>query len=209
MRFGFSSNEGIDILVSVGFYWLGLMLALIVREFGRAAAAQVVGDRVPAMAGRLRVGKHLFDPIGSFVFPLFAAFTGALSYAWSPPLNYDLARPGPVAKPIVSALGGSGANLVLAILLARGITPTSVEAAGVINAFVLASVTMAIMNLLPVPHLDGGRILAAALPPDRRARFLRLERWSIGIVFLIAVIDRWFTNWPFGWIVGRVFRWVF
>lgn len=193
MRSGFSSNEGLDIVITAVVYLGTLVIALYFREVARSRVAAATGDPIPRMAGRSSPTlRSLADPLGTVFFPLFTAVTGATSYAWAKPLSYDIGHPGERRPVLVGALAGPVTNLVLATLAARVLAPMtqSVLAARVLGLFILANLTMAVMHLLPIPPLDGSRILATFLSPQGRASFQRLEPWGIAILFLIAFLGR-------------------
>lgn len=208
MRWGFTANDGLDIVITAAVYLGALLIALLIREFARARVGQAVGDHVPRMAGRLSpTVRGIVDPLGSIFFPVFAAVSGAISYAWATPLSYELGKPGPKRQVILSSLAGPAANLVVAALAARLLSPItqSVLAARLLGLFLLANVTMAVMHLLPIPPLDGSRILAVFLGPSGRARLERLESWGIAILFLLAFLGRGFLrNEPFQSIISAV-----
>ncbi len=210
MRAGFSSNGGLDVVITAGVYLGTLLIALFIREFARARVGQAVGDHVPRMAGRLNpTVKSVVDPLGSVFFPLFAAVSNATSYAWAKPLSYDLGRPGPRRQVVLSSLAGPAANLLMAAIAARFLAPItqSVLAARFLGLFLLANLTMAVMHLLPIPPLDGSRILATFLSPSGRARFERFEPWGIATLFLLAFLGRGLlNNEPFESIITFVGR---
>ena len=206
MRWGFSSNAGIDVVVTALAYLGAVLLSLMIREYARARVGNVVGDRTPRMAGRMNPDRSIFDPLGSIMFPIFTAVTGAVSYGWTVPLSYDLVNPGPVRRTVISAVSGSGANLLVALAAARILSPLtqSIFAARLLGIFVTANVTVAVMHLLPVPPLDGARIVSAFLSPQARASYLRIEPYGIAIMFGIAFISRWVGNQPFDSIIDSV-----
>ena len=206
MRVGFSSNAGIDVVVTALVYTGALLVALLIREAARARIGGSFGDRVPALAGRASPGREIFDPVGSYFFPLFMAAIGAISYGWATPLSYDHGNSGPPRRLFVSALSGPGSNLLVAALAARFLSPLtqSILAARLLGLFVLANVTMAIMHLMPVPHLDGGRILMSFLTPQARASYLRIEPWSVGSLFGVGLLSSYVDNWPFTSIIRAV-----
>ena len=208
MRFGFSTNSGIDVVITALVYTAAALVALLIREVARAGVGNQVGDRVPRLAGRSHPGREIFDPLGSVFFPLFMAAIGAISYAWAVPLSYDFSNLGSTRRVLMSALSGSVANLVTAAAAARLLSPLtqSVLAGRLLGAFVLANVAMAVMHLLPVPHLDGGRIVAVLLSPPARATFLRVEPWGIGIVLGLGLLVRYIDNWPFRSIISTLRR---
>ena len=210
MQSGFVSNSGLDVVLTAAAYLVLVSLALIIREFFRARVGEAVGDRVPRLAGRLKPSfRNMYDPLGSIFFPMFAAVTGATAYSWATPLSYDIGNPGSRRPVVVSSVAGSLANLTAALLAARLVSPLieSALATRVLVLFVVANVSMAVMHMLPVPPLDGSRIVAAFLSPQARAAYQRIEPWGIAILFGIAFVFRaLFSNQPFDSIISALLR---
>jgi len=200
----FVSNTGLDLVLRSLVLGAGLIGALAIREYARAVAGRAVGDKTPVLAGRLRPDRRMIDPLGSVVFPLLASVSGAIAYAWAIPISYDVGHPGPRRRVLASGLAGSAANIVVAAVLVRVVPTSGSLTANIGGLFITANLSMAVMHLIPIPHLDGGRILATFLSPSGRARLVRLEPWSIGIAFGLMFFSRWIGNQPF---IGLI-RWI-
>ena len=210
MRIGFVTNRGLDIVLTVAVYLLAVSVALVIREVARARVGDAVGDRVPRLAGRKSPSfRSLYDPLGSIFFPVFTAASGATAYSWATPLPYDMSDPGSRRPVVVASLAGSIANLLTAVLALRLVVPliSSAFAGRVVVLFILANVTMAVMHLLPIPPLDGSRIIAVFLSPQARASYQRIEPWGIAILFGMAFLLRALaSNEPFASIIGALTR---
>ena len=96
----------------------------------------------------------------------------------------------------------------IAFLVAQVLSPItfSSTAGRVLGLFVTANVAMAVMHLLPIPPLDGARILSSLLSPSARARFVRFEPYGIAVLFGLAFLGRYWNNWPYGQIISALRR---
>ena len=185
-----------------------LLLAITVREVAAGYAARALGDLTGTEAGRLSLNplRHA-DPIGTLIFPglLMAGQMATLGrvdavFGWPKRMPVDITRlhRSPAGNPLyglalVSAAGPLG-NLALAWLVALAAHPVGLLAgtlsadsmAWVYQAMLLVirtSLLIGVLNLLPIPPLDGGYIAAALLPRELALPLLHLERWG-GLILL-------------------------
>lgn len=182
-------------------YVVCLVLATAVHEFAHAYTADRLGDPTPSRDGRVTLNPIVHaDPIGTIGLPLFAGLTGAPLFGWGRPVmttpNYYTRRISMRAgMALVSAMGPLS-NLLQAVaaaglgfgLNAAGITPaTHSSVFGVLGVFLLLNVTLAVLNILPVHPLDGGKVLAWLLP----ARFSHIDdllsRWGWAILLALML----------------------
>ena len=161
-----------------------LLVALVFHEYAHARVAYALGDPTPRYQGRLTLNPlaHL-DPIGLIMLWIFR-------FGWARPVQVN---PQNFANPrrgmLLVGLAGPLANVVLAFLslvvLRLPIVPGGV-ALSLLELFLTYNLVLAVFNLIPVPPLDGSRVLAGLLP-DRAARvFDQLE--NKGWVILIVLI---------------------
>ena len=165
----------------------GLIMALALHEYAHARAAVAMGDFTPRMMGRLTVNPlaHI-DPIG-FAMLLIARFGWAKPVVINPH-NFRDRKKGE----ILVALAGPAMNFLLAFLglgvmlfLTRKMhMEMSYGLRAVLWLIVVYNINFGVFNLIPIPPLDGSRILAAILPYEMRYRFASLERYSM-IIFII------------------------
>lgn len=139
-----------------------LLIAITVHEFAHAWAADRLGDPTPQLQGRLSLNplKHL-DPVGTLMLLFFR-------FGWGKPVEFDpynLRRPRRDAALI--SLAGPAVNLILAAVLSLGLkfSPPSLFSL-FLYPVILININLAIFNLLPVPPLDGAKILYGFLPRD-------------------------------------------
>ena len=167
-----------------------ILFALTIHELAHGWVAWRLGDPTAKMQGRLTLNplKHL-DPIGTIALFLFR-------FGWAKPVPID---PTYFRKPnrdmALSALAGPAANLltaavaglILRVLMLFGIGANAFPFL-LIQYFVLFNLILCFFNLIPIPPLDGSRLVYYFLPADLAARYAQLERYGfmilIGVIFL-------------------------
>lgn len=185
-----------------------LIMSVVVHETSHGHVANVLGDPTARLAGRLSLNpiKHL-DPIGSFLVPIVLAISGNPVFGWAKPVPfnpYNL-RAGKWGPALVAAAGPLS-NLLVAILfgvitrIAIGLDIASPTFTMLTNYIVGINILLAVVNLIPIPPIDGSKILFALLPP----RFSEIEEFfnRYGIFVVIGIL---FVGWRFiGPVVGSV-----
>ena len=178
-------------------YMLGsLFVGLAVREYVRARAASALGDPTPRLWGRITFNpKVWFDPFGTgFIAAMVAllwsvqAFMMPAAYAKPAPIDVNYLRRHPRDVVLVS-LAGPVASLALALvagLVVRAGLGGEVGLAVVTFAF--TNVSLFVFHLLPIPGLDGGRLLALLLPPHAREVFRNADRYLALIVLVVLFL---------------------
>ncbi len=187
-----------------------LIFSIVIHEVSHGYMAESLGDPTARYAGRLTLNplKHI-DPFGSVILPLLTFFTGGVIFGWAKPVPfnpYNL-RNGRKGEAMV-AFAGPLSNLAIAgffsliIRLNGTFFVLSQKPLDLLRLVVLINLVLPIFNLIPIPPLDGSRILFFFLP----ARFERLraflERYSL---FLLLIIILFLWNYV-AVIVGLVFR---
>ena len=174
-----------------------LLLALTVHEFAHGYIAYRLGDPTAKSLGRLTLNplKHL-DPIGTIAFFF-------IKFGWAKPVPVNPAYfKNPKKDMLWVALAGPATNLGLAIISAivtkliwalASILPYSTTAEAILvplNAMLIASVwinlVLCIFNFLPIPPLDGSRILTGLLPDDLARSYLQVEKYGFIIILVLA-----------------------
>lgn len=171
-----------------------LIVSLSVHEAAHAWTADRLGDPTARLLGRLTLNPvaHI-DPIGTILFPLVAIVSGFPLIGWAKPVpvNWHHLR-SPRRDFAVVALAGPVSNLLLAaagIVLFRTLDSAGAlgdTAYGTLFVFVYLNVFLAAFNMLPVPPLDGGNVLAG-LVPESAARMIDRAR-PFGILVLYALM---------------------
>ena len=187
------------IVLSIGFLLISLLVGFSLHEAGHAYAATHLGDDTARSQGRLTINPipHL-DLFGSVLLPgiLIAAQWPSIA-AGNPPLIFAAAKPVPVnpmnfKRPLADfafvAAAGPMVNIFLAVLGALALNFVSVGTLMLqfLNTFIYINLVLAFFNLLPVPPLDGSKIVAAFLPRPLAWRLVSLDR--IGFLLIIGLI---------------------
>jgi Zn-dependent protease len=175
-----------------------LLFSVIVHEVMHGLVAEKLGDDTARDAGRITLNPipHI-DPFGSILLPAILLFVGSpviLGAAKPVPVNFENLRPRKLGMALVS-IAGPGSNFILAILLALPITFGLIT--GVMRDIWMQAVIMNLVlgtfNLLPIPPLDGSKILASMLPDSIMYRILDMERFGFLLVLaflLFGVLDK-------------------
>jgi Zn-dependent protease len=185
-----------EALIQKGLYLILLVLSLSVHEFAHAWSAWHLGDDTAARAGRLTLNPLVhMDPIGTFLLPLLG-----IPFGWARPVPVDPRRfrrgVNMYVGMALTAVAGPAANVVLAVLSGGAMLTLSRFAPGLVDfgtvgrQFLLSlvglNVGLALFNLLPVPPLDGSRIVDGFIPYGLRPaweRFLSLAPFLLLAVF--------------------------
>ncbi len=189
-----------DTFVLVGVVFV-VVLALTVHESAHAMVADWFGDPTARMLGRVTLNPlpHI-DPFGTIILPAMLWIMGSpvlLGGAKPVPVNLANFRR-PWRDNAVVAFAGPASNLLqaffwsglLSVLLHTGIWNVESNGIPVLQAGILANVILFIFNLMPIPPLDGSRIVASLLSPQARHRYLSLEPFGILIVLMLI----WFVE---------------
>lgn len=175
---------------------LPVVLAITVHEAAHGYVARWFGDPTADRAGRISLNplRHI-DPVGTLLIPGLTLLLGGFWFGWAKPVPVDFRRLGdPKRDMLWVAAAGPGANLLMAlgwalllksalVLPDHGYTLAMEEMARI---GIGVNVALMVLNLLPLPPLDGGRIVVSLLPDSPAAKFARIEPY--GFVILLALI---------------------
>lgn len=165
-----------------------LVVSISIHEFGHAVIDELQGDPTARNAGRLTLNPmaHL-DPLGAVMLVL-------VGFGWGKPVpinpaamrsrRYGSALVG-AAGPITNVLLSFAAALV-ARFASINIFSGSV-AAQVVQEFIYINIILALLNLLPIPPLDGSRIVGSVLPPDKQRFIYFMDQWGFVVLLLLAL----------------------
>jgi len=201
-----------DTISTAGLYIVPLLLGVILHEIAHGWTAEKLGDPTARLSGRITLNPLVHvDPVGTVILPLILVVTNApFLFGWAKPVpvRFDLLRGGRRAGAWV-ALSGPLTNLTLAFgasLLYRLILLAFQSGwiqGGSLSSWVLVPVfrmteiaivfnlVLMVVNLLPVPPLDGGRVMVGLLPEGPAYALSRLEPYGMLIVLLLIATGAW------------------
>lgn len=198
------------------FGFIIFIYSIILHEIAHGLAAERLGDPTARLSGRLTLNPipHI-DPFMSILVPLFLAFSGF-------PIIIGAAKPVPIDPYNLRSLrkdmgliglAGPATNLVLAILFAltARIAPASFGLTQLLANACLLNLVLAIFNLIPLPPLDGGRVMIAILPQQYAKVLASLENFGTLIVLFLLLFPNPLFSLP-GIIFGSasaIFRLIF
>lgn len=197
---------GLDGIQLIAVAALPILFAITLHEVAHGWAAKLRGDRTAEMLGRLTLNpiKHI-DPVGTLLVPAVAMLMFGFFFGWAKPVPVTVQnlKRGNKDMAFVAA-AGPVSNLLqaffwLAMFVLGRIVAEQVSAeagyfliyAGI--AGVLVNVVLAVLNLLPIPPLDGGRVVSALLPGPLSYKYDRIEPYGIWIVvglMLLGVLGK-------------------
>ncbi len=192
-------------------YALPVLFAITVHEAAHGYVAKRFGDSTAYMLGRMTLNplKHI-DPIGTIAMPLLLLFTTAalpggpfvLGYAKPVPVNFGNLRH-PKRDMVWVALAGPVSNYIQAV--AWTLLLIGLFSAGVTEEFflrmaqagIVVNLVIAVFNMLPIPPLDGGRVLVGLLPRGPAYQLSRVEPFGFFIVLallIFGVLGAWWIS---------------
>lgn len=186
------------------FIILILLFSVVIHEVAHGYMAEQLGDNTARLAGRLTLNplKHL-DPVGSFLVPGILALAGGVIFGWAKPVPYNPNNLRNMRRDeALVAAAGPLSNIAIAVAFALLFrfgfaVPLFLPIIGV-------NLALAVFNLLPIPPLDGSKVLFALLP--RRQSFLQfqnaLERQGFLILLLVIFLGLRFV----GYVIYILYR---
>ena len=190
-------NPSIDLL-SIVIPLAIVLIALTIHEAAHAWTADKLGDPTARLLGRVSLNPIVhIDPIGTLLLPLLAAFSGLPIIGWAKPVPVNTSRlQHPQRDFAIIAAAGPISNLLQAVIAAivlrilwpeQGISPVTGESAllPILFLVIRINVLLALFNLIPVPPLDGGNVLAGLLPPETAQVFVRMAPFGFLIPYAL------------------------
>ena len=187
-----------NLIQTVLIYALPVLFAITIHEAAHGYVARYFGDNTAYMMGRVTLNplKHI-DPVGTIAVPLGLlvlsklAGGGGFLFGWAKPVpvNFGNLRH-PKNDMFWVAAAGPGANLFMALMWALALKFAGpLDHPGFFAAMaiqgVIINVVLMVLNLMPIPPLDGGRIMVSVLPDALAYRFAQLERFGFVVVILL------------------------
>jgi Zn-dependent protease len=198
-------------LKNVSIWVIPVLIAITLHEVAHGWMARYFGDRTAELLGRLSLNplRHI-DPIGTVLVPGLMLAVGGPVFGWAKPVpTATSVLRNPRRAMIFVALAGPAANILMAaiwcavlgaIIRVKGNVTLDYWIAEMAQAGIWVNVVLAVFNLLPIPPLDGGRVLAALLPPRLGARLEKIE--PVGLVLVLGLS----AFGMFGWLFDPAYR---
>lgn len=192
-----------DIIQGIAIYALPVIFAITLHEAAHGYVARHFGDLTAEKAGRISLNplRHI-DPFGTILLPLMMFLTSklvmgnGLLFGWAKPVpvNFNQLRQ-PKKNMLWVAAAGPGANLLMAFFWAAVIkfgisAPDGIYAKPMILmgiAGIEINVILMVLNLLPLPPLDGGRIAVSLLPSRLAWKFAQIEPYGFVILLVLLI----------------------
>lgn len=199
--------DGLDIekfLLNASIWALPVLLAITLHEAAHGWAAAKLGDPTARLMGRVTLNPFAHvDMVGTVLIPLGLLLINApFLFGYAKPVPVNFSRLGnPRRDMALVALAGPASNILLAVIgaLAFHLVPVlpdfaSTWGAEMLQRLIWLNLILAVFNMLPIPPLDGGRILVSVLPDWAAWKVARLERAGlfivIGLLFLLPYLGR-------------------
>ena len=188
-----------ELVQTLAVWALPVLFAVTLHEVAHGWAARALGDTTAAMMGRLSLNplKHV-DPVGTIIVPLvFMLMPGNFLFGWAKPVPVSMKNlKNPRRDMALVAAAGPLANLAMA--LAWGLLFKLALAQGAeegvwlgVRAMAIAGITINLvlmaLNLLPIPPLDGAKVLSGVLSPALSSQFSRIEPYGLFIIVGLMV----------------------
>lgn len=185
-----------QLLEAVTIWSIPILFAITLHEAAHGWVANKLGDPTARMLGRITLNpiKHI-DPIGTILVPLILLALGGFIFGWAKPVPVDARNfKKPVQHMAYVAAAGPASNLIMAFfwlfiiaiaVYGLGDTWIAKPLAMMGQAGIIINLVLMALNLLPIPPLDGGRVVAGLLPPATAMKYMRIEPYGLMILLVL------------------------
>lgn len=185
----------LTVVQKIAVYALPILFAITVHEAAHGYAAKYFGDLTAERMGRITLNplKHI-DPFGTILLPALTVMLGGILFGWAKPVPVNFANlRNPKKDMFWVAAAGPASNFVMAIFWALLLNYANYAPNNAVNflaemslAGISINLVLMVLNLLPMPPLDGGRIAVSLLPTPMAIQLARLEQY--GFIILIVLM---------------------
>ena len=198
------------------FLYIIIVFSAVFHEYFHGWTANFLGDPTAKYSGRLTLNplKHL-DPLGTVILPLFLLFFVGGFIGWAKPVPYNpynlkdqkwgstkVAFSGPLANFILAVIFG----LVVRFGVISGYLPIGSVSYVALTWIVYVNIFLGLFNLIPIPPLDGSKLLMDLFPGSRTIQFLGSSFIGIFVALILALMFLpHIANFLYGFLVGSVF----
>lgn len=174
-----------------------VLFAITLHEASHGYVARHFGDMTADKAGRISLNPlHHIDPVGTILLPLLTLWMGGILFGWAKPVPVNFAAlRNPKKDMLWVAIAGPASNLVMALgwalIYKMGLMfPENYFAGpllGMAQIGIQINVVLMVLNLLPLPPLDGGRVAVSLLPHRQAFQLSKVEPYGMFILIFLAV----------------------
>ena len=191
-----------------------MLFAITLHEAAHGYVAKHFGDMTASQAGRISLNplRHI-DPVGTILLPLLTFAMGGILFGWAKPVPVNFAAlRNPKKDMLWVAIAGPASNLAMAsgwaLLYKMGLTfPENYFADPLLSMAkigMVINVVLMVLNLLPLPPLDGGRVAVSLLPHRQAFQLAKIEPYGMLILIFLAVTP--ILSFILSPIIGLVFK---
>lgn len=195
--------EELTIVQRFAVWVLPVLFAITLHEVAHGWVAKLLGDNTAARLGRLSLNPlHHIDPVGTVLVPAVLMAIGGFIFGWAKPVPVDFNRlRRPRRDMALVAVAGPTANLLMALawavitrlahLIDIPFVTVPLSLMGI--AGIVINLVLMLLNLLPLPPLDGGRIAVGLLPPRLAHKFGMIEPYGF-MILLLLMATGWLSS---------------